>query len=236
MGSFILFIILAVALVGGAALYSTSEIFRKSMKALFKVANAFRPLLEIFKARKQYKDISLVTMKYSALLEAIHENKYSKDTVQAWAENFTVSAVNALTLQGVSAAQAKEISRSMYTLARERKDLIDIISSFRKSEDIEVRKITVIAIDTIGELYDMKSKLDRSMFKHVIVAINKCLMGLREGGYNKKTYTKIGLTLHRLRIIMKSYNSQKAGRGNLTAKQLHKRIDILISAFDKVIN
>jgi hypothetical protein len=194
-----------------------------------------RIYLDVFEYNKEYKDVTLIAVKYSVLLEAIDSGLHSEDDIKEWTAKFISDTYPALGQKDMPKEQALKIARSLSVLLNQRQELIQIISSFSNHEDIEVKKITVITIDALGELYDLRSSLDRSEFQHVVYGLNKSLLQLRDGGYNKKTYTKVGLTLNRLRVIMKSYNSQKAGKGGLNLKQLRKKLGSIMGALNKTI-
>lgn len=228
-------ILISASVIAGALLLSKYSALKKFNRLAMWMVNNVRIGLDVFEAKKEYKDITLVALKYSVLLEAIDSGMHSDEAIKEWVAKFVMDTYIALGQEGLPKEKARQIAFSLSVLLNERKELLALINSFANHEDIEVKKITVVAIDSIGELYDLRYTLDRDMFKHVIVAINRCLLFLRDGGYNKKTYTKIGLTLHRLRIIMKSYNTQKNSQ-NLTIRQLHEKMATVLGTLDNIFN
>lgn len=235
MVSTFILLIIAFTVVAGSILLTKYGHLRKVNYFIQWMGTNIRIYLDIFEAKKQYKDITLVAIKYSVLLEAINSGLHSGDNVKEWTSKFIRDTHKVMGHKGLVEEQSKAIAFSIGILINQRQELLQIISSFSNHEDIEVKKATVVAIDTLGELYNLRSSLDRMAFKHIIYALNKCLILLRDGGYNKKTYSKVGLTLNRLRVIMKSYNTQKASKGSLTVKQLHKKLATVMGTLDQII-
>lgn len=233
--SVLVLVLIVITVVAGSVLYVKYGTLRKINYFIQWMGTNIRIYLDVFEARKQYKNITLVAIKYSVLLEAINSGLHSDADIKEWTAKFVRDTYKVMGHKGLTEEQSNSVAFSISVLINQRQELLQIISSFSNHEGIEVKKATVVAIDVLGELYDLRSSLDRAVFKHVIYALNKCLLLLRDGGYNKKTYTKVGLTLNRLRVIMKSYNMQKEDDAGITVQQLHKKIATVMETLGKII-
>jgi len=79
-----------------------------------------------------------------------------------------------------------------------------------------------VCIDIIGTFHPLKMKLDEEAFQHVIYALNKIMLILREGnGVNKETIVSGGKILFRLSRIIQAYVHKKT-KENVSVEEFAK--------------
>jgi hypothetical protein len=108
------------------------------------------------------------------------------------------------------------------------KEIFDTVKALDNHEDLEVKKATLVAIDVLGVFFDLKDKLAKEYFQHLIYGINKCLLLLRDGGTGKRSLKKVASTLWRVYKLTKAYKYLQ-GRKNLTEEEFYAKVS---STFD----
>lgn len=81
-----------------------------------------------------------------------------------------------------------------------------------------------MCIDVIGLVHPLETELDDVAFQHVIYALNKVFLILRDGnGFNKQTIVEGGKVLFRLSRIIQAY-ADKKNRTNISVEEFTKRL------------
>lgn len=87
----------------------------------------------------------------------------------------------------------------------------------------------MVCIDVIGAVHPLEKEIDGDMFDHIIYALNKVFIILREGkGVNKGTIIRAGKILFRLSKVIEAY-VRKKNKENIPAKELADRLYRLVN-------
>lgn len=183
--------------------------------------------------RKGYPTINTLA-RYTTFLEVVDYEKdilKSKAHVQAFV---ALSLYKYYKLRDLDHDKVKKFSGALYVLFAEQAELRDSLASFSDVKNLEVKRLTLLAIDVLGEFFTLSNDLDRDYFQHLIYGINKALVELRADGLTRKGIAKVSATLWRLYQITRAYSHQ-AGLANLTRAEFNEKvkeaIDSLTSAF-----
>ena len=134
--------------------------------------------------------------------------------------------------EGLTKEQARRVSAASYMALLSRQNILDTVKSLSNHESIEVRKATFVAIDVLGEFFDMKDKLANEYFQHLIYGLNKCLLLLRDKGTGRKNLKAVTATLWRVYKITRAYKYLQ-DRKNLTKEEFYAKVS---STFDTLFN
>ena len=129
----------------------------------------------------------------------------------------------------------QRVAAAIHMLLEHRTTLFRTVASLEHSKSIDVKSITLIVIDTLGELFNLKDKLDRSLFEHIVYVINRSLLSLRDKGYSKKAYEDITFYLFRLRALIRGYYIQKKYKKGLSEEEFRKRLDEVFSTIEDIL-
>jgi len=102
------------------------------------------------------------------------------------------------------------------------------------SENLEVIKATLVAIDIAGEYVDRSDDLGQEYFKHLIFGINKALLLLRDEGTDKKTLKKVVSTIYRTYKLTKAYRRLR-DLGDLTEAELNAKISGTVNLMLRIL-
>jgi len=188
-----------------------------------------------WKLNSKYRSVANIVLKYSLVIDAINFSKDNPRLSRAWVDKFVKDVKNSVGVFNLSDEESKKIAGTISVLLSHHSELLDVLSSFSSSDTIDIKRLTVIFIDTFGELYDLEDKLDKSMFEHLIFALNRVLVALKDKGYSASAYKEVGTILVRLRAICKVYSKQRLIQGRLTVAQFHKELDSVVAALHEVM-
>lgn len=227
MSIFITSLIIAGALLAGVILYRRYPTIADRMPLIRWLFRLLQLTFEHWELNK-YAKFSNLALKYTVVLEAASFYKENPNYATAWLRKFVEDTRITLESADYSKEEAERAANAISMLLTHHNIILDVLASFENSEDIEVKKLTVIAVDVFGELFDIQDKLDRSMYEHIVVAINLALLKLRDKGYSQRTYTEIAHIFVRLKKVCMSYREQKILMGRLNIGELHRRVDTAI--------
>jgi hypothetical protein len=129
----------------------------------------------------------------------------------------------------------KSVLMSVYVAAISYDEIMESLASvWETHEDLEVRKATIVLIDILGEVVNLKNKLGQEYFQHLIYGLNKCLILLRDNGMDKRNLKVITSTLFRIYKLTKAYRLRRRLSG-ATAGEFYDKIISLIEHMAYVI-
>lgn len=188
------------------------------------------------KSKKIYKNLMSAELKFIASLDLSQLEYTSIDSVSL---KYKVSDfvknnfANYYKDGGHDKVEAERIASVIFAMLVANKELHDTITALlhKHPENVEVKRLTVLAIDVFGSVFDLKDKLNYQYYEHLIYAINKCLLILREDGLSERTLKRSGAVLFRLYKLTMAYNRLKSPQ---TIQGIHKDVqkifDLLFSS------
>lgn len=135
---------------------------------------------------------------------------------------------------GLTEEQARQVSAASYMALLSHEEILDTVKSLSDHKDLEVRKATLVAIDILGELFDLGDDLSQEYFQHLIYGINKCLVLLKKGGYDKRTLKKVTSTLWRVYKLTKAYKYLQ-GRKGLTKEEFYAKVSNVFGTLFRMV-
>lgn len=211
--------------------------FNKIFNMVAKASNGIYLMVSKTKVNSEYKDLSLVITRYLSIVKVLNNPNYPEKAKTRWLSVFMFQSYKTLTKgKEVSYDHSVQMAKVIMEVLANDEALLEMVESFKDSDNIEVKKITILMIDCLSKAYDLQKKLDRSAFKHVVYGLNLVLIKLREDGYSKDTFNKVGLILKRLLVVLRAYDSLNLTKTNsLNIKQLHFKVSKLMSDISEVI-
>lgn len=205
----------------------------RSFPGLWKFARVVIPklgfVLDKLEIRRKYRDPLklIINDAFFKKMVELPEDALKDAEVRAefvrTAADITKAFTNSELTVGKHYCNLRRLSSSLYTLIVNHKELADCIKALSKSSNIQVKKTTLLAIDVLGELFDLEDRLDRDFFQHLIYGLNKVLLQLRDGGYTKRSVSQTSVTLWRIYQLTRAYSRHKNNKG-LTRKQFEKKV------------
>jgi len=216
---------------GGLYLFMKYPKLRRFLPTIHHTAEFISFSISYWGFKKHYSDPVEVAVKFTSLLRTLKlDSRNLADAKKQVAKFIEESYLQIYASRGKARDdKAEKVALASYTLLLSNEDIRDtVISLIKKNyKDLEVRKITLIAIDTFGELFTLENKLESEYFQHLIYAINKVLLLLRDSGTNKKNVKKIGAILFRLYKLTRAYKYLKGARG-LTKSEFYAKFQEII--------
>jgi len=136
-----------------------------------------------------------------------------------------------------NAKKAKATANAVYLVLLNNKELLYNIRAIGQKHygDIEVKKLTLLSIDTIGAFFNLKNKLDSEFFQHIIYGINKCLLIIRDRGVNKNDIDDLGAVMFRMYKLASAYGMLK-GSQKMSKEAFYAKVTVLISRLIAMYN
>ncbi len=123
----------------------------------------------------------------------------------------------------------RKMMTAAYVVAISYDEITETMASvWETHDDLDVRKATLLAIDIVGELVDLKDSLGKQYFQHLIYGINKSLKLIRDHGTDKRNLKKISSTLFRVYKLSKAYRHRR----NLSGYTEGEFYDKVIAIFE----
>lgn len=131
---------------------------------------------------------------------------------------------------GLSLSDIRRVSLFVSDLVENNDEIVHSIQALLNDrlQDVEVRKLTVLAIDVLAHLFDLKDELSSDYYQHLVYAINRVLVNLRDHGLTKKGVRKSGAILFRLYKLTRAYQNLK---GPKTAEDLKNALQDTLDTF-----
>ncbi len=184
-------------------------------------------------ARVHY-DAAAAIHRISSNPESFGEEKGEEfmESVSAVVSVLHLTAFDPSNRTGMTEEQIKRFSKAIQMLVWSNED---IAVNFRhvvanRFQDIEVKKVTLVFIDVLGQLFDLENDLDVEFFQHVIYALNLVLLQLRDSGTSTKAIKEIGRVLFRLYKLTKAYGYLKSTR-EMTPEEFYEKVKRTIGVF-----
>lgn len=122
----------------------------------------------------------------------------------------------------------KKIMMAAYVAAISHDEIMETLASvWETHEDLDVRKATLLSIDILGELVNLKDKLGQQYFQHLIYGLNKSLLLLRDKGMDKRNLKVVTSTLFRVYKLTKAYRYRRKLSGKSAGEFYDKIISII---------
>jgi hypothetical protein len=127
-------------------------------------------------------------------------------------------------------AQEVRLFMAGLTLALNYNSVKELLAGFSEHGSIKVKKLTLLTIDVLGVMLELKNELDTEFFQHAVFGINKMLRQLRDGGYTEKSLEKSAATLFRVYQLTRAYLNLH-GRSNLTRGEFNEKFRDVFTRF-----
>jgi hypothetical protein len=188
---------------------------------------------------KDYIEIVLVKSKYSEVLEGIDVTRsflaYSKCLAYSRTKS-DVSSYSSSFIKDIypekSRAEVESLAKAIAFIFEARNELKENLSYIidRDFHLLEVKKLTLLFIDVLGNFYNLREDLDRVHFEQITVGLNKILLLLRDGGPGKENLKKVYATTFRIYKLTKAYRSLKSSK-RLTEAQFYGKLKKIFDTF-----
>lgn len=96
-----------------------------------------------------------------------------------------------------------------------------------RPEDIEVKKLTVICIDLFALLFNLRDKLSLEYYQHLIYAINRVLVTVRDEGFTEKGIKDAGAIMFRMYKVTLAFRKQQS----YNVKEFYETINKMLDTF-----
>lgn len=218
---------------GGLVLFVRYPWLKKYIPFILWVAKTIRISVDHWNARKAYKDAAQVLERYTILVE-LYSFSTSSEMSEKWFAKFVRDTYERVFAGTGNKEEAERISNAMFTLLVNHKNVIESLQSLHDPENIDVQRMTLIFIDFLGEFFTLTNKTDRLFYEQMVVGINRVLLKLKSGGWDKKTINDISAILWRMFQLVRAYK-QSLNLTNLSRIEFEKKmqdaLSILLSYF-----
>ncbi len=179
-----------------------------------------------WKFKRAYKNTSHLLNRYAIILDIIAYQ--DPNVTKEWFSKFVFDTLKEY-VDPREADSARRIVNAIYVLLTEHKDLIDTLKVISTNpQNLDVKKATLIAIDFLGELVNLESRMDRLFYQSMIFGLNKVLLQIKNGRADKKTISAISSTLWRMYQLLLAYKEQNSLQG-LTEEEFKKKLQKVLS-------
>lgn len=111
------------------------------------------------------------------------------------------------------------------------KDIYNTVKVLMESpKNIDVKNITLLSIDIIGELVDRSDELGQEYFQHIIYGINKVLLLISKDGFSEANLKSIYATLYRVYKLTLAYNKIRLSN-NLSREEFYEKINKVLNSY-----
>ncbi len=227
--------VIAVLAFGGLYLCRNFPGIKKALPLFKWMARIVHISLNHWGARKVYVDSAKVAERYTLLL-AMYEFQPSIAVSKEWFSKFVLDSYEELLASGHSKEDALRVSNAVYVLLSLHPDILQTLKGFGDMKTMDVKRTTLIFIDFLGELFNLRSRVDILFYQDMIYGINKVLLDLKNGEPNKKTISAVTGTLWRMYQLSCAYNELKSNSSlsrNEYQKKMEAALSTLVSYFYK---
>lgn len=186
--------------------------------------------LNHFKVKRLYRNPIEFSARLASALQAV-EWKSSEGVVKdgkLW--EFVGDSINYLGVKDRELVR-KVLVAGLSVVTRE--DLLSDNISYilnNKRSKLEVKKLTLLVIDTLGLLFNLEDELESEYYQHLVYAFNKIVRILRDNDSKEKALTDSGEVLFRVYKLTKAYGYLKS-RKSLSREQFYEKLKSILSTF-----
>lgn len=220
---YVIIIAITAVVFGGIFLLRWYSDLRKYLPGLRGVLQAGVLTVDYWGFKRSYSDGAKVLLRYTNLSETLSVVGTDLRQARKKVASFVRDAYETFYPGRERDVAVERLAAASYMMLLSHEELLAVVASLHNHKDLEVRKATYIAIDVLGEMFDLKDDLSQEYFQHLIYGINKSLVLLKKSGYDKKTLKKVTSTLWRVYKLTKAYNYLQ-GRKNLTKEEFYAKV------------
>ncbi len=218
---------IAILAFGGLYLFRNVPGFRAALPFFKWVIELVRRSLNYWGARKVYKDSADVAARYTVMLD-MFKFQPGMDLSKLWFGKFVKDTYIQLVSDGHSEDEALRIANGVYVLLSYHPDILTTLSGLSDIKHIDVKKTTLLFVDFLGELFNLKHKLDRLFYQDMVYGVNQVLLELKNGKADKKTVSAVTGTLWRMYQLSKAYGELK-NNSSLSQAEFQKKMQTALS-------
>ena len=226
--------VLTALVFGGIYLLTKYPSARNHLPTIKKIITLLRITFEHWGLKKAYSETALLGLQFVELLEDVHLEGENPRESRRRVSNFVASLFAALYPEGLEREKARATAAASYMALLHHQDILQTVRELKDHPNLDVRRATLVAIDTLGELFNLKDELSREYYQHLIYGINKCLILFRDGGKDLKNLKKIYAVLWRTYKLTKAFNSLRRDKG-LTKEEFYGKMAVILDAMSRVL-
>jgi hypothetical protein len=167
--------------------------------------------------KKAYTGVQLSALLYSLSSQDLEPAK-EKEVVSTF-----VAISYAQLSEEEDTEEAQRLAAAGYMLLKSHDELLKTVCALWDHPRMDVRKTTLLCIDVLGELFDLKDEFTQEYFQLLIYSINKTLLIFRDEGTGRRSVKKISSTLFRIYKITRAYKHLRSS-GGMTEEEFHASI------------
>ena len=183
-----------------------------------------RVTLNHWEFQKRYRDEAVLAARFVVMANSILNNNTDLRTTRKAIGIMLDSAYTIYCPGKVLTETERSVMMSAYVAAISHGEIMETLASvWETHEDLDVRKATLLVVDILGELVNLKDALGQQYFQHLVYGLNKCFKLLRDKGLDKRNLKVVTSTLFRIYKLTKAYRYRRKLSGN-TAGELYDEI------------